>query len=97
MLDPLGHERFIAELAAQRATILTRKVLSFVDKGELSKTDDTPVSIADFGAQALIVSAIRTSFPDDKGHWRRKCGNAPKKSHVKGEGVGASFIHSSRG
>jgi len=65
MATPYDRERQIAELAVQRATILTRKVLSLVNKGELAKTDDTPVSLADFGAQALIVAAIHGAFPED--------------------------------
>jgi 3'(2'), 5'-bisphosphate nucleotidase len=62
----LQRERLIAELAAQRATILTKAVQSLIDIDELSKLDGTPVSLADFGAQALIVAAIHKNFPDDK-------------------------------
>jgi 3'(2'), 5'-bisphosphate nucleotidase len=65
MAISLQRERFIAELAAQRATILTKRVQSLMDKGELCKIDDSPVSLADFGAQALIVAAIHDEFPDD--------------------------------
>jgi 3'(2'), 5'-bisphosphate nucleotidase len=64
--DIYSQERLIAELAVQRAAILTKKVLSAVDKGSLSKTDSTPVTIADFAAQALIISAIQHAFPTDK-------------------------------
>jgi 3'(2'), 5'-bisphosphate nucleotidase len=59
-------ERHIAELAVQRAAILTKKVLSSVNRGEFSKTDATPVTIADFAVQSLIISAIRAAFPADK-------------------------------
>ncbi|KAF2663367.1 3',5'-bisphosphate nucleotidase [Microthyrium microscopicum] len=62
---PFERERLIVELAVQRVRILAEKVLSFVDKGELSKADASPVSLADFGAQALLVSAIHTEFPND--------------------------------
>jgi 3'(2'), 5'-bisphosphate nucleotidase len=56
-------ERTIAELAVLRACVLTKRVLAAVD--EISKTDSSPVTIADFAAQALIISAIRHAFPDD--------------------------------
>ncbi|KAL6238819.1 hypothetical protein BDW75DRAFT_200361 [Aspergillus navahoensis] len=59
-------ERYIAELAVQRATILTQKVFSEKAKGTVSKDDKSPVTIGDFGAQALIIQAIRKNFPDDE-------------------------------
>src|SRR5271169_4773716 len=66
MSKAFSHERLIAELAVQRASVLTKRVQSAVNKGELSKTDSTPVTIADFAAQALLISAIRHAFPGDK-------------------------------
>jgi 3'(2'), 5'-bisphosphate nucleotidase len=56
----------VAELAVQRATILTKKVFHEKVKGTVSKNDKSPVTIGDFGAQALIISAIRHNFPDDE-------------------------------
>lgn len=66
MTAALSQERLIAELAAQRATILTRIVLALVDKHQMPKSDNSLVSMADFGAQALIIAAIHKSFPYDK-------------------------------
>jgi 3'(2'), 5'-bisphosphate nucleotidase len=66
MNKPYEKERRIAELAVQRASILTKRVLAAVDKGEISKSDDSPVTIADFAAQALLISAIHHNFPEDK-------------------------------
>ncbi|THC99225.1 hypothetical protein EYZ11_001313 [Aspergillus tanneri] len=63
--DPYHRELSIACLAVQRAALLTKKVLDAVDKGTLDKSDSTPVTIADFTAQALIVSAIHHVFPED--------------------------------
>ena len=51
-------ERQIAELAVQRAVLLTKTVLASMDKGAVSKADYTPVTLADFGGQALLVAAI---------------------------------------
>lgn len=62
---PYKQEHLVASLAVQRATLVTRKVLSSLDKGILSKNDSSPVSLADFAAQALIVTALRTNFPKD--------------------------------
>lgn len=59
-------ERYIAELAVQRATILTQKVFHEKAKGTVSKDDKSPVTIGDFGAQALIIQAIRKNFPNDE-------------------------------
>jgi 3'(2'), 5'-bisphosphate nucleotidase len=33
--------------------------------GKLDKTDGSPVTIADFGAQAVVCRLIRETFPDD--------------------------------
>ncbi|KAL4743910.1 hypothetical protein BDV11DRAFT_113 [Aspergillus similis] len=59
-------ERYIAELAVQRATILTQKVFNEKAKGTVSKDDKSPVTIGDFGAQALIIQTIRKNFPNDE-------------------------------
>ena len=56
----------IASLAVQRANILTKRVFHEKAKGTLSKDDKSPVTIGDFGAQALIIQAIRHNFPQDE-------------------------------
>lgn len=59
-------ERLVAELAVTRAAILTKKVFNEKAKGTLNKDDKSPVTIGDFGAQALIIQAIKQIFPDDQ-------------------------------
>jgi 3'(2'), 5'-bisphosphate nucleotidase len=59
------HERTIAELAVQRASLLTKRILADMDKGAMDKSDRTPVTIGDFGAQAMMIAAIHHNFPDD--------------------------------
>ncbi|OJD27513.1 3'(2'),5'-bisphosphate nucleotidase [Blastomyces percursus] len=59
-------ELYIAELAVQRATLLTQQVFNEKAKDTLSKDDKSPVTKGDFGAQALIIQAIRKNFPDDE-------------------------------
>ena len=56
----------IAYLAVQRASLLTQKVFQEKSKGTLSKDDKSPVTIGDFGAQALIIQAIKHNFPKDE-------------------------------
>lgn len=59
----LENERKVAESAVLRAALLTKAVQDSVK--ELPKEDSTPVTIADFAAQALIISAIHDAFPGD--------------------------------
>lgn len=61
-----AEELKVAELAVQRAALLTKKVFHEKSKGTLSKDDASPVTIGDFGAQALIISAIKKRFPNDE-------------------------------
>ncbi|KAH8725100.1 hypothetical protein GQ44DRAFT_707767 [Phaeosphaeriaceae sp. PMI808] len=56
----------VALLAVQRASILTKTVYSSHSKGTLSKSDSSPVTIGDFGAQALIIASIKHAFPNDE-------------------------------
>ncbi|KAK0906304.1 3'(2'),5'-bisphosphate nucleotidase [Friedmanniomyces endolithicus] len=62
----LDHELHVALLAVQRAAILTKSVFHNHAKGTLNKSDASPVTIGDFGAQALIISALQHNFPDDE-------------------------------
>ena len=56
----------IASLAVQRATLLAQKVFHEKVKGTISKDDKSPVTIGDYGAQALVIQAIKYNFPDDE-------------------------------
>jgi 3'(2'), 5'-bisphosphate nucleotidase len=64
----MGYEKEleVALLAVQRASILTKTVYSSHSKGTLSKSDSSPVTIGDFGAQALIIASIKHAFPEDE-------------------------------
>ncbi|KAK4225200.1 hypothetical protein QBC38DRAFT_483517 [Podospora fimiseda] len=98
----LSHERLIAQLAVQRASLLTKRVQQTLDlpstspipstpltptgssipwylnsasasaqthnngrRCSVAKPDASPVTIADFAAQALLISAIHSAFPED--------------------------------
>jgi 3'(2'), 5'-bisphosphate nucleotidase len=56
----------VAQLAVARAAILTKAVFHEKAKGTVSKDDKSPVTIGDFGAQALIIAAIKHNFPSDE-------------------------------
>ncbi|KAH6606549.1 hypothetical protein Trco_005702 [Trichoderma cornu-damae] len=60
---PLPFTKYVAELTVLRAALLTRRVLSSAT--EIPKDDATPVTIADLGAQALIMASLRGAFPAD--------------------------------
>ena len=62
---PLAREMNIAAAAVRQAGLLCRAVQAEIDPGALAKQDRSPVTVADFGSQALICRAIREAFPDD--------------------------------
>ncbi|KAK0629052.1 hypothetical protein B0T17DRAFT_491014 [Bombardia bombarda] len=64
--SPYAKELLVAQLAVQRAALLTKRVFHEKTKGTVSKDDASPVTIGDFGAQALIISALRANFPSDE-------------------------------
>ncbi|KAM0450284.1 hypothetical protein ACHAPV_003953 [Trichoderma viride] len=59
----LPFTRYIAELAVLRAAVLTKRFMTRV--AGIAKDDASPVTLADFGAQALLMVALRGFFPDD--------------------------------
>lgn len=63
MTADFQRERAVAEGAVLRAAILTKKIQSQVSA--VSKADATPVTVADFAAQALLISALHAAFPND--------------------------------
>lgn len=67
-LSTMSYEKelHIALLAVQRATLLTQHVFHEKEKGTSSKEDKSPVTVGDYGAQALVIHAIRKNFPEDE-------------------------------
>ncbi|EKM74852.1 hypothetical protein AGABI1DRAFT_123514 [Agaricus bisporus var. burnettii JB137-S8] len=64
---PFADEKDVAISAVRRACIVTQKVFeSMGDMDYLTKSDESPVTIGDFAAQALISQMIHAVFPDDK-------------------------------
>lgn len=58
----------VARRAVHRASIVTKQVLRSLNNriSAETKADASPVTIADFAAQALIISAMHAVYPDDK-------------------------------
>lgn len=51
--------------AVRRAAGLCRSVQTALASEAMSKSDSSPVTIADFGSQAVVCRALQESFPDD--------------------------------
>ena len=62
---PLAAELKTAVAAVREAGQLCRAVQAEIDPGALAKQDRSPVTVADFGSQALICRALRDAFPND--------------------------------
>jgi len=58
-------EKMIAIAAVREASELCRAVQSERDSDAIKKVDKTPVTVADFGSQALVCSRIRRAYPND--------------------------------
>jgi 3'(2'), 5'-bisphosphate nucleotidase len=65
---PYSAELESALEAVHAASLLTKSVLRSLQNnvGAETKADDSPVTIADFAAQALLISALHAVYPEDK-------------------------------
>jgi 3'(2'), 5'-bisphosphate nucleotidase len=63
--DPYIHEQTEAIRAVRNAARLCRAVGSQIRPEMFDKKDKSPVTVADFGSQALICRALAEAFPDD--------------------------------
>lgn len=63
--SPYSHELRIAIEAVVEASKICRHIQSTEDFAELSKNDKSPVTVADFGSQAIVCKAIHEAFPGD--------------------------------
>jgi len=63
--DGLDAELEAAVAAVREAAALCRAVQKEMADGALEKKDRSPVTVADFGSQALICRALRSAFPED--------------------------------
>jgi 3'(2'), 5'-bisphosphate nucleotidase len=63
---PYEHEKQVAMEAALSAAKLCEQVRREMGPEAMEKKDGTPVTVADFGSQALICRAIADAFPGDQ-------------------------------
>jgi len=62
---PYAEERRIAIEAVEKASFLCRIVqANLVAEASMDKQDKSPVTVADFGAQAVVTRILRGAFPD---------------------------------
>ncbi len=62
---PYAEERRIAIEAVEKASFLCRAVQTdLVAAASMDKQDKSPVTVADFGAQAVVTHLLRGAFPD---------------------------------
>ena len=60
------HERRVAVEAVRKACRLSESVrATLISQGTITKSDRSPVTVADFSAQAVVNLALLTAFPDD--------------------------------
>ena len=63
----MGYEKelTVAISAVREAAGLCRTVQAQITPDVLEKKDRSPVTVADFGSQAVVCRALREAFPDD--------------------------------
>jgi HAL2 family 3'(2'),5'-bisphosphate nucleotidase len=65
MTSNYENERSVAINAVREAARLCQTVAGAMSPGTLAKKDKSPVTVADFGGQALICRTLARAFPDD--------------------------------
>ena len=62
---PYAKEVAVALDAVRQAGLLCRSVQDGMDPGVLEKNDRSPVTVADFGSQAIVCDVLAKAFPND--------------------------------
>ena len=62
---PLARELDVALAAVREAGLLCREVQAAIDPGAMQTKDKSPVTVADYGSQALVCRALAAAFPAD--------------------------------
>ncbi len=65
MLDTNSHEVHFALEAVRQASLLVKQVETEMVSPALTKDDRSPVTVADFAAQALVSGLLAQAFPED--------------------------------
>lgn len=70
-MPPLQKELATAIAAVNRATRLTQKIFTSIQSGQtnsagtITKPDKSPVTVADYGSQAIVNALLKSTFPKD--------------------------------
>ncbi|HPF69820.1 MAG TPA: 3'(2'),5'-bisphosphate nucleotidase [Candidatus Krumholzibacteria bacterium] len=64
-IHPLARDVEAAVAAVREAGLLCREVQAGIDPGAMQKKDKSPVTVADYGSQALVCRALAAAFPGD--------------------------------
>ncbi|RDA83138.1 hypothetical protein CP532_2733 [Ophiocordyceps camponoti-leonardi (nom. inval.)] len=62
---PYRAELALSFQALQQASQLSQEIIASDDQGVTEKTDLSPVTVADFAIQALLIATFKHAFPDD--------------------------------
>ncbi|MBN2344373.1 MAG: 3'(2'),5'-bisphosphate nucleotidase [Deltaproteobacteria bacterium] len=65
MTTPYQKEKEIAVAAIAQAAVICKNVQTQIDLGVLEKNDKSPVTVADFGSQALVCKMLNETFAAD--------------------------------
>lgn len=68
MTTSYTNELQVAKDAVRRASALAASIADTISadtSGQVTKSDTSPVTVADYGAQAIIIGALRKAFPND--------------------------------
>ncbi|SCW01588.1 LAFE_0E02960g1_1 [Lachancea fermentati] len=60
----------VATQAVRKASLLTKRIQAEViahrESSTITKSDNSPVTVGDYSAQAIIINAIKSNFPEDQ-------------------------------
>ncbi|PHH59513.1 hypothetical protein CDD81_3128 [Ophiocordyceps australis] len=65
MDSPYHGELALAFAALQQAVDISQSIIKSADKGVVEKDDLSPVTVADFAIQALLLATMKEAYPDD--------------------------------
>lgn len=66
MNSPFAKELTVSFGALRKAAQLSQSIASAQDKGVIEKDDLSPVTVADFAVQALLIATFKNAFPGDR-------------------------------
>ena len=76
MIERFPEESQFAIRAVTQAARISREVQTSWTRSALMKSDQSPVTVADFAAQAIVARALEKAFPDHSRRRRRQPGSS---------------------